>query len=90
MTVVKEISYPRLPTLRGKKKAKTVEIPVLTAEDLGLNREFLGRKGAPTRVASTKSPKVTRNGQMVTIKDDQDVIEAVDALIAFLEERQLI
>ena len=90
LTVVKEISYPRLPTLRGKKKAKTVEIPVLTAEDLGLNREYLGLKGSPTRVVSTKSPKVTRNGQMVTIKDDQDVGEAVDALIAFLEERQLI
>ena len=90
LTVVKEISYPRLPTLRGKKKAKTVEIPVLTAADLGLKLEYLGLKGSPTRVVSTKSPKVTRNGQMVTIKEDKDVIAAVDALIAFLEERKLI
>ena len=90
LTVVKEISYPRLPTLRGKKKAKTVEIPVLTAEDLGLKLEYLGLKGSPTRVVSTKAPKVTRNGQMVTIKEDKDVSAAVDALIAFLEERQLL
>ena len=90
LTVVKEISYPRLPTLRGKKKAKTVDIPVLTAQDLGLKLEYLGLKGSPTRVVSTKSPKVTRNGQMVTIKEDKDVSAAVDALITFLEERKLI
>ena len=88
--MVKEISYPRLPTLRGKKKAKTVEIPVLTAADLGLKLEYLGLKGSPTRVVSTKAPKVTRNGQMMTIKEDKDVNVAVDALIAFLEERKLI
>jgi len=90
LTVVKEISYPRLPTLRGKKRAKTVEIPVLTAEELGLKMEYLGLKGSPTRVVSTKSPKVTRNGHMVTIREDKDVSTAVDELIAFLEERQLL
>ena len=90
LTVVKEISYPRLPTLRGKKRAKTVEIPVLTAGELELKPEFLGLKGSPTRVVSTKSPKVTRNGRIVTIKEDKDVGAAVDALIALLEERQLI
>ena len=90
LTVVKEVSYPRLPTLHGKKKAKTVEIPVLTAADLGLKLEYLGLKGSPTRVVSTKSPKVTRNGQMLIIKEDKDVSAAVDALIAFLEERKLI
>lgn len=90
LTVVKEISYPRLPTLRGKKRAKTVDIPVLTAEDLNLKREYLGLKGSPTRVVSTKSPKVTRNGQMRTIKEDKDVSTAVDDLINFLEERKLI
>ena len=90
LTVVKEISYPRLPTLRGKKRAKTVEIPVLTAEDLGLKLEYLGLKGSPTRVVSTKAPKVTRNGQLVTIKEEKDLHAAVDRLIAFLEERQLL
>ena len=62
----------------------------MTAADLGLKLEYLGLKGSPTRVVSTKSPKVTRNGQMMTIKEDKDVSAAVDALIAFLEERKLI
>lgn len=90
LTVVKEISYPRLPTLRGKKRAKTAEIPVFSADDLGLKKEFLGLKGSPTRVVSTTSPKVTRNGQMVRIKEDEDVSSAVEALVNFLEERKLI
>jgi len=70
--------------------SRYITLFVINWRELELKPEFLGLKGSPTRVVSTKSPKVTRNGRIVTIKEDKDVGAAVDALIALLEERQLI
>lgn len=89
LTVVKEIASPRLPTLRGKKYAKGLEIPVLTAESLGLDEAMIGLKGSPTKVVKISSPKVARNGERCVATDEEGVAAAVDRLAEFLQARGL-
>ena len=90
ITVVKEVAAPRLPTLRGKKRAKAAEIPLLTAADLDLESSYLGLKGSPTKVVKVATPKVTRGGTLVRAPDEDAVADAVDRLLAFLDARDLL
>lgn len=87
LTVVKEVAAPRLPTLRGKKRAMAAEIPLFTAESLGLDLAKIGLKGSPTKVVKIATPKVARGGQVVDARDG-DVAAAVDRLLAFLDARR--
>lgn len=90
LTVVKEISNPRLPTLRGKKKARACQLQVMSAADLQLNDACIGLKGSPTRVIKIGYPKVSRSGKIFKASGDAGLNEAVDALFQFLEEKELI
>ncbi|MFZ5966071.1 MAG: electron transfer flavoprotein subunit beta/FixA family protein [Bacillota bacterium] len=90
LTVVKEISNPRLPTLRGKKKARVTEIPVMSAADLQLEESYIGLKGSPTKVVKIGYPKVTRGGKIVKAVGEDGVNEAVEEFVKFLEEKELI
>ncbi len=87
VTVVKEITYPRLPTLRGKQKAKRLEIERWGAEKLEVDARKIGLKGSPTRVVKIESPKVMRKGRSVGVKDEETLDKAVSALISFLSEK---
>ncbi len=69
-TVVKEINEPRLPSLKGKMKAKKAEIPVLTADDLGCQEDKIGLDGSPTRVVKVFTPSPREGGQMLTGEPD--------------------
>ena len=60
ITVVKEINTPRLPSLRGKRKARKAELNILTADDLDLNEEEVGLNGSPTEVIKIFSPKIKK------------------------------
>ena len=90
LTVVKELAAPRLPTLRGKRRAKAADIPLLTAADLDLEAGYLGLKGSPTKVVKVATPKVTRGGTLLRAPDEDAVAEAVDQLLAFLDGRDLL
>ena len=90
LTVVKEISYPRLPTLRGKQRAKKTELPSLTVKDMDFDETKLGLKGSPTRVVKIETPKVTRGGTIVSAKDDDQLEEAVDKLVEFLKTKEIV
>lgn len=57
ISVVKEINSPRLPSLRGKRNAKAVEMKVWNADDLGLDDKDIGLNGSPTQVMNIFSPK---------------------------------
>lgn len=89
ITVVKEISFPRLPTLRGKQRAKKTSIPVLGCDDLGLHEDRIGLKGSPTRVVNIFRPQVARQGSRYLIKDEADLERALEACVALLQEKQL-
>ena len=90
LTVVKEISFPRLPTLRGKQRARQTEIPVVTPADLDVPAEKLGLRGSPTQVVKIFRPKVSRQGAKYIIKEENDLEHATAKLIEFLQERRLI
>lgn len=90
ITTVKEIAAPRLPTLRGKKRSKTQEIPVYSTENMELDPASLGLKGSPTKVVKIETPKVTRGGKIVHATDDEGITKAVDELMKFLIEKELV
>lgn len=85
ITVVKEAAYPRLPTLRGKQRARRIDIPAWGAAEIGGDLTCLGLKGSPTRVVRVESPKITREGELKTAKDPEDLDQAVEGLLAYLE-----
>ncbi len=89
LTVVKEIADPRLPTLRGKQKARKMDIPTWAGGDLKVEPDKLGLNGSPTRVVKIHKPTVARNCQKVAAADEQAVEQAVDQLVAFLQGKDL-
>ncbi|MFZ3107176.1 MAG: electron transfer flavoprotein subunit beta/FixA family protein, partial [Candidatus Hydromicrobium sp.] len=50
ISVVKDINTPRVPSLRGKMKAKSVEIPVWNAKQLEADEDEVGLSGSYTQV----------------------------------------
>lgn len=82
ISVVKEINSPRLPSLRGKRNAKAVELTVWNANDLGLDEKDIGLNGSPTQVLSIFSPKHDK----LTEKFDGHVDEAVELIVKRLHE----
>jgi len=90
LTVVKEVSDPRLPTLRGKQRAKATELPIWTVDDLDLEPEKLGLNGSPTRVVKIFRPKVARTCEQIPAADEAAVAQAADRIVQFLQERELI
>ena len=90
ITVVKEISVPRLPTLRGKQRAKRAEIPVWGSNELKVELSEVGVNGSPTRVVKIFKPKVARECEKVPAKDEESVEQAVNKLAKFLRHKELI
>jgi electron transfer flavoprotein beta subunit len=71
VTVVKDINSPRLPSLRGKRNAKTAELKILTANDLGLDENEIGLNGSPTQVIRIFSPDLKKEGEKYELPPDQ-------------------
>ena len=90
LTVVKEISFPRLPTLRGKRRAKQAYIRRLSNEDLGFPKNEIGQNGSPTRVVKIYRPRVIRKGIKLNGQDDRDVDGVVERLVHYLKEKKYI
>ena len=58
LTVVKEINEPRIPSLKGKMRAKKAEIIRLNAETIGADSARLGLAGSPTKVFRVFAPEL--------------------------------
>jgi len=71
LTVVKEINEPRLPSLKGKMRAKKAEIPVWTVEDLSCDEEKIGLDGSPTRVIKVFTPPPREGGRILEGEPDE-------------------
>ncbi|HLB25838.1 MAG TPA: electron transfer flavoprotein subunit beta/FixA family protein [Nitrospirota bacterium] len=56
ITVVKEINTPRMPSLKGKMRAKGLEIKPVDAAALGAVPENIGLAGSPTKVVKVFTP----------------------------------
>lgn len=78
VTVVQSRKEPIYPTIAGKRKAKTLVIPTLTASDMkGINPDMCGLKGSPTKVKSTYTPVKEKDCRMLNADgiSNDDAIE---------------
>jgi len=75
-TVVKEINEPRLPSLKGKMKAKKAEITVWGQDDLEVDPAELGLDGSPTRVIKVFAPEPRASGTVFE-GEIEDTVEAL-------------
>lgn len=66
ITVVKEINDPRVPSLKGKMKAKSLKVTAWTAKDIGADESKLGLKGSPTQVVRIFPPAPRGNREMLS------------------------
>jgi len=82
ISVVKEINNPRLPSLRGKRNAKSAELTVWNCGDLGIDEKEVGLNGSPTQVIKIFSPKIEKK----TERCDGCAEEAVEIITKRLNE----
>ncbi|MCX7795879.1 MAG: electron transfer flavoprotein subunit beta/FixA family protein [bacterium] len=87
ISVTKAIGEPRLPTLKGKIKARNTKIEIFDLEKLGVTNEEVGLLGSLTRVVKVFYPKISRTGRRIKVKDPE---EAVSYIIEFLQERGIL
>ncbi len=84
VTVVKEINTPRLPSLKGKIRAKNASIPVWKAGDLGAEEDRIGLKGSPTFVGTIFTPPPRPKGTVFEGEARQVVDKVVEAMKGIL------
>ncbi len=87
LTVVKEINEPRLPSFKGKMKAKKAEITVWSEKDIEADPEKVGLKGSPTSVNRIFSPP-RRSGGMII--EAESAAEAGRIAVAKIKEMQIV
>lgn len=66
ITVVKEINEPRIPSLRGKMRARKQEITIWNAATLACEVDRIGLQGSPTVVVKIFAPPERTAGEMIT------------------------
>lgn len=86
ISVVKEIGEPRVPSLRGKMKAKKMKVPIYGAAELGADDQCIGLSGSPTRVVEVFAPKP--RGRRMKIEGQPD--EQADRLLTILAAEKII
>lgn len=80
LTVVKEINEPRLPSLKGKMRAKKRDIKVWNKEDLDIQENKVGLKGSPTQVVKIFTPPPRPKGRILKGEPEHVVKELVREL----------
>jgi electron transfer flavoprotein beta subunit len=79
-TVVKEINQPRMPSLKGKMRAKSAQIKTLRAQDLDADEKSLGLNGSPTQVVRIFTPPAREGGVMLTGSVDEITDKMIEAI----------
>lgn len=87
VTVTKPDYDPRYPTMRNKMAARKVDVPVLTAADLGTEESRVGVKGSYVKVVRTFAPPKKAAG--VKIQEESGVDSATKAVSMMAEAKIL-
>lgn len=82
LTVVKEINEPRLPSLKGKMRAKNIQIPVWNAEMINADPGKIGLKGSPTWVKRIFIPVMKCQGEIFEGSPEEQVKSLVEAILS--------
>ena len=80
ITVVKDINTPRLPSLRGIARSKSVAIPVWTAQELNVDTNLVGLSGSATRVIKVFFPQRVHQGEILQGDMESQVESLIDKL----------
>lgn len=80
ITVVKEINEPRLPSLKGKIKAKSAKVTVWKAADIDCHPKRIGLEGSPTKVVKIFTPPPREKGKILQGETHQVVEKLTDLL----------
>ena len=80
LTVVKEINEPRLPSLKGKMRAKKIEIPIYSTQDVTVKAERIGLAGSPTQVMKIFTPPKPEGGKIFDGETNEIVRELLSEL----------
>ncbi len=83
-TVVKNINEPRVPSLKGKMKAKKADIITLSAEDIGAEASSIGLGGSPTQVVKVFPPEQRGDRAVFTGTIDEQIDQLVEKLKPYL------
>ncbi len=80
LTVVKELNEPRVPSLKGKMRAKKTEIKKIANSDIGLNEKEIGLQGSPTQVKKIFAPESKKDRKMIEGTPEEQVSELIGIL----------
>ena len=86
ISVVKDINIPRVPSLRGKIKAKSAVIPVWDVKELEANEKEVGLSGSYTQVVKIFTPQIKHE----TIMFKGTTEEQVEGLHKILKELNVV
>jgi electron transfer flavoprotein beta subunit len=86
ITVVKEINQPRMPSLKGKMKAKSLKVTTWNAKDIGADENRCGLRGSPTKVVKIFPP--APRGKREILSGSME--EQITTIVQKLKEQSLI
>lgn len=84
LTVVKDINEPRVPSIKGKMKAKKAEIARLSAADIEADPACIGLPGSPTKVVNVFPPPSRGKRSVLQGTLDEKIDQLVEKLIPYL------
>jgi electron transfer flavoprotein beta subunit len=80
ITVVKELNVPRLPSLKGKMRAKKAEIKRFNHEDIGVEEDRVGLRGSPTQVKNIFAPERKKERKILQGSPEEQVDQLIEEL----------
>ena len=81
LTVVKDINEPRIPSLKGKMRAKKAEIVNLSAADIKADADCIGLAGSPTQVVKVFAPKPRGERSLISGSPEEQAAELAEKLV---------
>lgn len=84
LTVVKDINEPRVPSIKGKMKAKKAEIVRLSAVDIKADPACIGLPGSPTKVVNVFPPPARGERSVLQGTLDEQIDQLVEKLIRYM------
>ncbi len=85
LSVVKDINEPRVPSLKGKMRAKKAVIRTLSGVDIDADSDCIGLPGSPTQVVNVFPPPARGGRAIFTGTLDEQVDQLVDKLMPFIQ-----